>query len=275
MDVLLQNALISFAVLFAVFLPLERLFPGHEQPVFRRGWGTDLLFFLGQYLLWTAPVVLALTWIYQNHTLLPLDAVRAAFATWAWPLQFLTVILLSDMAIYWGHRLSHKYEFLWRFHRVHHTAERIDWLAAHREHPFDNLYTRTIENLPLILLGFDLTTIAGFAMFRGLWAIYIHSNVSLTPGPLRYLIGAPRLHHWHHAIDGTGHRNYANLSPLMDLMFGTYYDPGHMPARVGITEPHARGYFGQLLDPMLPARLRRKLQRTASQQPEPEELASA
>lgn len=259
MDAALQHTLSSFAVLFVVMLPLERLFPGHDQPVFRRGYGVDLMFFLGQYLLWTAPVVAALSWIYHNVGVLPLDGVRAAVASWPWAVQFVAVILLSDMAIYWGHRLSHRYEFLWRFHRVHHTAERLDWLAAHREHPVDNLYTRTIENLPLILLGFPLYTIAGFAMFRGLWAIYIHSNCALTPGPLRYLIGAPRLHHWHHAIEARGRVNFANLSPLMDLLFGTYHDPGHMPERVGITEPAPRGYLSQLADPLLPGRLRRRL----------------
>ncbi len=256
---LLLHTAKTFGILFVVFLPLERLARGHEQPVFRRGYGTDLLFFLGQYLLWTAPVLLALAWIFNNSQHLPLEPVRATVAAWPWPVQFVAVMFLSDLAIYWGHRLSHKYEFLWRFHRVHHTAERLDWLAAHREHPFDNLYTRTIENVPLILLGFPLHTIAGFAMFRGLWAIYIHSNCALTPGPLRYLIGAPRLHHWHHAIEARGQVNFANLSPLMDLMFGTYHDPGHMPARVGITEPAPKGYVTQLIDPLLPARVRRRL----------------
>jgi sterol desaturase/sphingolipid hydroxylase (fatty acid hydroxylase superfamily) len=143
---------------------------------------------------------------------------------------------------------------LWRFHRVHHTAEHLDWLAAHREHPLDNLWTRTIENLPLLLLGFPLVTIAGFVVFRGLWAVFIHSNCTLTPGPLRFLIGAPRLHHWHHAIDGGGRVNFANLSPLMDLCFGTYHDPGHFPGRLGIDEPHQRGYVSALLEPLVPVR---------------------
>ncbi len=256
----LRETLISFAVLFAVFLPLERLYAARPQPVFRPGWGTDLLFFLGQYLLWTAPVVAALTWIYRHADLLPLQGAQQAVAALPLALQFVLVILLSDLCIYWGHRLSHRYEVLWRFHRVHHTAERMDWLCAHREHPFDNLYTRTIENLPLILLGLPMHLIAGFAVFRGLWAIYIHSNVTLSPGPLRYLIGSSRLHHWHHAIATGGRVNYANLSPLMDLLFGTFHDPGRMPDRVGLTEPAARGYFGQLLEPLLPARLRARLQ---------------
>ena len=44
------------------------------------------------------------------------------------------------------------------------------------------------------LVGLSALVIDYPAMFRGMWALYIHSNVSLDPGPLRYLIGAPRLH---------------------------------------------------------------------------------
>ncbi len=240
---------IAFAILFVVFLPLERLFPARQQRVFRAEWGTDLLFFLGQYLLWTAPVVAALVWLQRNVGLLPLEGVHAFVAAQPFWLQCVGVIAISDLAIYWGHRLSHTNRFLWRFHRVHHTAPHVDWLAAHREHPLDNLYTRAIENLPLILLGFPLEALAGFAVFRGLWAIYIHSNVSLMPGPLRFVIGGPRLHHWHHARGDGPNVNFANLSPLMDLAFGTYHDPGHGPERFGISEELPHGYLAQMLEP--------------------------
>lgn len=250
----LQSVLFSFAILFVVFLPLERLFPAQRQRVFRKEWGTDLLFFLGQYLVWTAPVVAGLVLVHRHLDALPLQGLRTAIAAQPFWLQFLEVIFLSDVAIYWAHRFSHRNRFLWRFHKVHHTAERLDWIAAHREHPFDNLYTRLVENLPVILLGFPLEALAGFAMFRGMWAIYIHSNTSLTPGPLRYLIGAPRLHHWHHEKERGGRVNFANLSPLMDLMFGTYHDPGHMPKRYGIEEDASHNYFVQLVAPL---RLRR------------------
>ena len=71
-------------------------------------------------------------------------------------LQALEVLLLSDFLIYWGHRFQHKYDFLWRFHKVHHTTETLDWLAAHREHPLDSIYTVGIINLPALILGFNL-----------------------------------------------------------------------------------------------------------------------
>jgi sterol desaturase/sphingolipid hydroxylase (fatty acid hydroxylase superfamily) len=248
----LQHTAVSFAILSVVFLPLERLFAARRQRIVRRGFGADLCYFAGQYLLWNAPVVLAITWLASRLDVLPLAGIRAGFATWPWPLQFLVAFAISDAAISWAHRWQHHNAFLWRFHRVHHTAERMDWLAAHREHPLDNLYTRTVENLPLLLLGFPMVTIAGFAVFRGMWAIFIHSNTTLSPGPLRYLLGAPRLHHWHHAIETKGQVNFANLSPLMDLLFGTYHDPRRMPERVGVDEPFERNYAKALLAPLVP-----------------------
>ena len=260
------STLASLGILLAIFLPLEVLFRGN-RPVkdegrrLRRELGTDLLFALGQYLLWTTPVVAVLLLVYENSAHLPLAGVRAAVGAWPFWLQFLAVILLCDVGIYWAHRLSHRYEFLWRFHRVHHTSENVDWIAAYREHPVDNLYTRLVENLPAILLGFPLEALAGFAMFRGLWAIYIHSNVSLEPGPLRYVLGSPRLHHWHHEVERGGHVNFANVSPLMDLLFGTYHDPGHLPVRYGIPADVSHNYVVQLVDPLLPRGARQRLQR--------------
>ena len=248
------DTLLSFALLSAVFVPLERLFPAQRQRLLRSEWGIDLCFFLGQYLLWTAPVVALLVLVQRKLELLPLAPLRAFVQAQPLWLQFAVAIAISDASIYWAHRLSHRSPFLWRFHRVHHTAPALDWLAAHREHPFDNAYTRLVENLPLIVLGVPLHLLAGFAVFRGLWALFIHSNVALTPGPLRFVLGAPRLHHWHHELARGGQVNFANLSPLMDLVFGTYHDPGVFPERNGLAEPLAHGYLAQLIEPFKPRR---------------------
>ena len=246
----------SLIVLAIIFRPLELVFPARkDQAFFRPAWLTDLAFFLGQYLVFNGLVV----WILMQarDAVNPdwLTSLRSAVSGQPWWLQFIEVILLSDFFIYWGHRLQHRLPILWRFHSVHHSAEHLDWLAAHREHPLDTIYTMGLINLPPFLLGFPLETITGFIAFRGLWAIYIHSNVRLPLGPLRMLIGAPELHHWHHdkARDAG---NYANISPLMDLLFGTYRCPDHEPEAFGIMEPAPKSYLGQLLRPLLPGRKR-------------------
>src|SRR5215203_4333943 len=174
------SAGLSFLVLFAMFRPLELAYPAKRaQKFFRPQWFTDLCFLLGQYLLFNGVVL----WLLQKlspliHAATP-DMTRtfvAALPTW---LQLLLVVLLGDVLIYWGHRLQHRFDFLWRFHSIHHSSEHLDWLAAHREHPVDTIYTVLIVNLPVFAIGFPIESLAGFAAFRGLWAVFIHANVRL------------------------------------------------------------------------------------------------
>jgi sterol desaturase/sphingolipid hydroxylase (fatty acid hydroxylase superfamily) len=240
-----------------VFRPLEWAFPARPgQRFFRPAWATDLAFFLGQYLLWGGLVFGALATFGETLRGGVPAGLRADVASQPWWLQALEVVLLSDLLVYWGHRLQHRVPLLWRFHAVHHSAEHLDWLAAHREHPLDTVYTVGLINLPAFLLGFPLSTLAGLAAFRGIWAIYIHSNVRLPIGPLRVLLGSPELHHWHHARDRHA-GNYANLSPLMDVLFWTYRCPDREPDAFGLREAFPRSYVGQLIRPLLPRRRRR------------------
>ncbi len=247
---------VSFFFLVLVFRPLELVFPAKPgQRFFRPAWFTDLCFFLGQYLLWSGLVL----WVLLKFNgwlggIVP-QPFRSAVASQPWWLQVIEVIVLSDFLIYWAHRLQHRVGFLWRFHSVHHSAEHLDWLAAHREHPLDTIYTVGIINLPAFLLGFPLESIAGFIAFRGIWAIYIHSNVRLPIGPLRVLLGSPEVHHWHHDRDRDA-GNYANVSPLMDVLFGTYRCPDHEPERFGINGPSPRSYLGHMIQPLLPRKRR-------------------
>ncbi len=100
-------------------------------------------------------------------------------------------------------------------------------------------------------MGFPLETIAGIIAFRGIWAIYIHSNVRLPLGFLKKIIGSPELHHWHHDLE-RDRGNYANISPLMDIIFGTYTCPDTEPEHTGIKEKFPKNYLGQLVVPLLP-----------------------
>lgn len=230
---------------------MEKVFPAKEdQKIFRPYWRTDLSYFLGQYLIWGFLVIWMLSYFsFWLDDIVP-GNFRQQIKTQSWWLQSIEVVVLSDFVIYWGHRLQHKIGFLWRFHKVHHSAQNLDWLAAHREHPLDSIYTIGLINLPAFILGFPLETLAGFIAFRGIWAIYIHSNVRLPLGPLRMIIGSPELHHWHHDLNRKA-GNYANISPLMDIIFGTYNCPKHEPEKFGIPETFPQNYLGQLIQPLL------------------------
>lgn len=242
----------AFMLLFAIFRPLEMAFPAKpSQKLFRPHWFVDLCFFLGQYLIWNGAVLWVLTRFGSSISRIVPDAFRNYIAHQPLWIQAIEVVFISDFFVYWGHRLQHNVEFLWRFHAIHHSAEHLDWLAAHREHPIDSIYTIGLLNLPIFITGFPLYTIGLLIAFRGVWAIYIHSNVRLPTGPLRWLFGAPELHHWHHdRARNAG--NYANLSPIMDIIFGTYVCPDHEPESFGIHEPIPQNYLAQMVYPFLP-----------------------
>jgi sterol desaturase/sphingolipid hydroxylase (fatty acid hydroxylase superfamily) len=248
----LWAALLSLGFLILLFVPMEKAFPARaDQQIFRPHWFLDLCFFFGQYLLWGGLISYWLSFSAPWFSTLWPPNWQANITAQPWWLQATEVVLLSDFLIYWGHRFQHKYEFLWRFHKVHHSAPHLDWLAAHREHPIDTIYTITIINLPALLFNFSLADISLLIAFRGIWAIYIHSNVRFPLKGLRLFIGAPELHHWHHDKDKDA-GNYANLSPLMDLIFGTYVCPPHEPKAVGLHTKSPSTYIGQIAEPILP-----------------------
>jgi sterol desaturase/sphingolipid hydroxylase (fatty acid hydroxylase superfamily) len=234
----------SFAVLAAIFVPLERAFPARPQRVFRRDLPIDLCFFAGQYLVFSSAAIFFL------RTVTPLLPKVADVSSWPMPAQVATAWVLGDLVVYWFHRACHAVPLLWRFHAVHHSAEELDWVAAHREHPFDGMATQLCMNAPAIMLGVPLPALAGVAVFRGLWAIFVHSNVRLPLGPLRMLFGAPELHHWHHARVPQTKHNFANLAPWLDVLFGTYHCP-RAPERypLGLVDKWPRNYIAQLLKP--------------------------
>src|SRR6185295_14065239 len=111
----LLGAGLSFLFLAVLFWPLEKVFPARSQRLFRPNWWTDLAFFLGQYLVWGAGVLVLLQWGRGWLEGIVPAGFRGLVKSQPWWLQAIEVILLSDLFVYWGHRLQHRVGFLWRF----------------------------------------------------------------------------------------------------------------------------------------------------------------
>jgi sterol desaturase/sphingolipid hydroxylase (fatty acid hydroxylase superfamily) len=247
----IAGTLLTFACLAVVYGALERAFPARAPRRWRDAdFLTDGCFFLGQYLVWSTLAVALLSafhGVLNAHA--PLALQRSAAALPVWLLAGLAV-LLGDVLVYWFHRACHRFDFLWRFHAVHHSSERLDWLAAHREHPVDGVLTQLAQNLPAMLLGLPFEVLAVLIALRGAWSILIHSNVALPLGPVRFVLGAPELHHFHHArVERTAY-NFANLAPWLDVVFRTYHRPvGAQTYELGLIDAWPKGYVAQLLRP--------------------------
>jgi sterol desaturase/sphingolipid hydroxylase (fatty acid hydroxylase superfamily) len=241
-------AAVSIVVFTIMFGPLQRAFAARpQQRMWRRDSHVDLAFFFGQYLLWSALALLALDRVRDVLVEVVPAAWRHGASSWPLAVQVIAAVVLGDLLVYGWHRACHAVPLLWRFHAVHHTAESLDWLAAHREHPLDGVTTQLAQNLPAMALGLSLGEVGALVVLRGMWAAFIHSNVRLDPGWFRFVLGAPALHHHHHARDVGRVANYANLAPWIDVAFGTYHRPlGPETYALGVPEPAPRGYVALL-----------------------------
>jgi sterol desaturase/sphingolipid hydroxylase (fatty acid hydroxylase superfamily) len=247
-----SNVFFGLLVGALIFIPLERLFALHrEQKIFRKGWRADVLHFLFTRSLSDAcAFVIVGVLVLIAHGLVS-PSFQSAVASQNRALQFIEAVLIANLGGYFGHRLSHEVPFLWRFHSVHHSIKEMDWLAAARVHPLDQIVTKALAIVPLYLMGFSKATFGAYIGIATLHAVFIHSNVRLKFGPLRWIVGTPAFHHWHHSDNAKAHnKNYAGELPVLDLIFGTFYFPQErMPDEYGTSEPVPSSYLGQMLFP--------------------------
>jgi len=247
---MLPEILKGFIILACIFIPLERIFSLHKQKIFRLGWATDATyFFTGHFIGRFGAIVVTVTLSLMTNFLNPeLQSKVASQPVW---LQFAEAVIVSDMAYYIAHRLLHQVPWLWQFHAVHHSIEHMDWLAAVRVHPCEQLFTQICKIMPLVWLGFTKETFVIYALYSAAIAFLIHANITIKFGVLKWFVATPQFHQWHHSkIPKINNKNFAVQLPLLDLLFGTLYMPvGKRPRQYGVSDRIPVGYLGQLLYP--------------------------
>ena len=261
METRLIRTLVLFLVLTLVFGVLERYWPSiPNQPKLRRGLGVDILYWfitpLVSQVLTIAAVAMALLPVYVLlGRSIAVDQVLAGYGpAGALPLwlQGLIVIVVGDFIGYWTHRLNHRTRYLWDYHAVHHSAKTIDWLTAVRIHPFNDVVSKGIQAIPILLLGFSPVAVEPYMIFLTSYIALIHANVPWTYGPFRYLIASPAFHRWHHTTDEKfWGKNYAGLFPIFDIIFGTFHLPvDEQPRDFGLCgEAIPENFIGQMVYP--------------------------
>lgn len=239
--------------LVLIFIPLERLMPQRaDQRVFRKHWLNDTVYLLFNGFVIRIGVLLALAGALALYpTRLPAGGFGPIGGLPLW-LQIMLAVIVADIGFYAHHRLFHAVPFLWRFHAVHHSIEELDWLAAHRVHPFDQIVSAIFSVLPVYLLGFSGEAMIISGMIYLVQSHLVHANVAMNFGPLRHIIASPHFHHWHHSnVPGTRDTNFSGQLLFMDWIFGTLKLPEGHPAVYGTDEPVPQAYPLQLAWPFL------------------------
>ncbi len=235
----LDYFLLSLFFSALAFIAIERLRPrDRAQGTIRPEAGLDLAYFALNHL-GIALILLAVNAVADGAARL---SPALPFGGWPVWVQFLAIVLVADLTQYVQHRAFHRIPFLWRFHAVHHSIERLDWLAGSRLHFMEVLFQRALVVAPVHLLGFGREAIDLYVVFAGTITVFIHANLGIEFGWLRYVIATPAFHHWHHAAEEEARDvNFAVHLPVLDLLFGTFHLPRRWPVRYGLLDGRLPG----------------------------------
>lgn len=168
-------------------------------------------------------------------------------------LQLLLVAVVLDLGLYGMHRISHRVQWLWRFHMIHHSAERLYWVNGERRHPLHAALMAGPGLVILLALGAPSAVVATWFGILTVHLAFQHSNLDYRLGWLRHIIGVAEIHRWHHKRDFEDAQvNFGEFLMVWDQLFGTFLDSAGKlgEAEVGLHEKdYPEGYLAQFAEP--------------------------
>jgi sterol desaturase/sphingolipid hydroxylase (fatty acid hydroxylase superfamily) len=150
------------------------------------------------------------------------------------PFKWVITFLLYDFAIYFWHVINHRYEWLWRFHKVHHSDKSFNVTTGFRFHVLDLLIEIPYKCLFVITIGVDAHIVLAMEAIQLVFILFHHSNTEIPNETRlsRYII-TPSLHRAHHSTLRKEHdSNYGIVFAFWDRIFMTRNEA--QPERIGL-----------------------------------------
>ena len=144
--------------------------------------------------------------------------------------QLIVFFVALDFIQWFTHTLLHRYDFLWQFHKVHHSVEEMGYGAHLRFHWMENIFYTPMKFLIMMIIG-NFSPENAFIVYYFSIAIghLNHANIGLSYGVFKYIFNNPRMHIWHHAhYLPENHKNGVNFGislSIWDYIFKTAYIP--------------------------------------------------
>ena len=172
------------------------------------------------------------TLVYDNFRLFTVTELNTSMFCVAIALHF----ILIDFCGYLSHRATHRINFLWGTHIIHHQSECFNLTVALRQTAFGALPT-FIFYLPVALLGLSP---AWFLLLLGINLFYqfiIHTEAVDKLGFLEKFMNTPSHHRVHHGRNSKYiDKNYGGVFIVWDKLLGTFQPEEEKPD-YGVTTP--------------------------------------
>ncbi len=169
-------------------------------------------------------------------------------------LQLIVFFIVLDFVQWFTHVLLHKYNFLWRFHQVHHSVKEMGFAAHLRYHWMENILYKPLKTLGVLVLGGFEPEQAFIVHFIAISIGHLnHANIKITWGPLKYVFNNSVMHLYHHAQVLPNNRrqgvNFGISLSVWDYIFKTDYIPessGTLPLGWEQDEKFPKSFLKQL-----------------------------
>lgn len=145
---------------------------------------------------------------------------------WHWAVMF----VVNDFFFYWSHRASHKLNFMWASHAVHHNSDKLN-LGTGMRNSWVGLAIDWVFFIPVVMLGFHPVLLFALIPLASGWDYLCHTPYVGRLPVLDWIFNTPSNHRMHHERASGYH--YANLGGALiiwDRLFGTYAREEKMPA---------------------------------------------
>jgi sterol desaturase/sphingolipid hydroxylase (fatty acid hydroxylase superfamily) len=157
--------------------------------------------------------------------------------------KWLLTFALFDLAIYAWHYASHKYEWLWRFHKIHHSDKSFNVSTGFRFHVFDLLLEIFYKCLFVIVIGVNAYVVLSIEIVELFFIFFHHANIRVPQEQaLSQIIITPSLHRTHHSTLRKQHdSNYGIVLAFWDRIFNTRLET--VPEHIGLDLIEAENFI--------------------------------
>lgn len=245
-------------VLSLIVWILEVTFPWRKSQAFiRKDFWIDAFFMFFNFYIFKIIIFMSFSEVTAKffHDLIGGDVTSYALinlgslSIWA---QLIIFFVATDFIQWFTHVLLHRFDFLWRFHKVHHSIEEMGFAGHLRYHWMENVFYTPMKYITVMLIGGFTPEMAYIVFYISIAIGHInHANVGWDYGLLKYLFNNPKMHIWHHAKTLPKNRHYGvnfgiSLS-VWDYIFRKNYIPSEgRDIELGFDgiEKYPKGFFG-------------------------------
>ena len=143
----------------------------------------------------------------------------------SWLYVIIGLALMDLIGAWLIHWLEHSFEWMWRFHLIHHTDPNVDATTGLRHHPGENILRLGFTILAILVTGASFGLVMMYQTISVFFAHLTHANIKIPDNLdrlLSYVLVTPNFHKvHHHYLQPHTDSNYGNIFSIWDHVFGT------------------------------------------------------